>query len=109
MIDVEPNPSIKCTTIRRIIGFEPDAKRVYLAHEDGSITWCTMDVSSRVPVFRVGNTLPEVKEEAEIIAHFITEGSRWFTSGMEFEAQKGWSDVALQVMFAYNEVVKEMV
>lgn len=106
MIDVEPNPSIKCDTITKIIGFVPETKRVYLGHNDGSVTWCMLDVSSRTPLFRVGQTLPEL-EEAAIVAHVITEGVLWVDGYTEFEAKKGWSDIAEAVMLAYERAMKE--
>jgi len=108
MIDVEPNPNIKCDSIRKILGFVPETKRVYLAHEDGSITWCKLDVSSRVPLFTVGDTLPEL-EEAEILIHVLVEGVQWIDGYLEFEAKKGWSDIAEMVLYAYRQSKEDWV
>jgi hypothetical protein len=106
MIDVEPNPNIKCASIRKILGFVPQTKMVYLSHENGSVTWCMFDVTSRVPLFRVGDTLPEL-EEAEIVAYVITEGVRWIDGYLEFDSKKGWSDIAEMVLLAYQQAMKE--
>lgn len=108
MIDVEPNPSIQCKTIRKILGFAVETKRVYLGHENGSVTWCVYDVSSRTPLFKVGNTLPEL-EEAEIVMHVILEGVQWIPSEAEFGEKAGWSDIAEEVMFAYEKAMKDVV
>lgn len=106
MIDVEPNPAIDCSSIRKILGFVPEAQRIYLSHEDGSVTWCVLDVSSRVPLFRVGNTLPKL-EEAEILAYVMSEGLRWVDGYTEFETKKGWSDIAEIVLTSYQKAAKE--
>lgn len=96
MIEIFACPTIKCS-VKGIMGYVPESKRVYLRQEDESIIWCTWDDKTLPPSFSMDRQINKTSEE-EIVAHIISTGSTWVEGYVEFkEIAKSWSVVAEKV------------